>query len=80
MRDVVGNLEQMEHAEVPSLITEGASWRNPSLRVVTPPRVHGLVFFTVGKLKPFQSWLWAPRGETQIIDGLDPEETFYAPL
>ena len=75
MRDVAEILEQMEHAEVRRLITEDKI-RPDGRRVdeIRPldaeidflPKVHGSGLFTRGQTL-------APMGETQIVDGLDPE-------
>ncbi|VPD31066.1 polyribonucleotide nucleotidyltransferase [Streptococcus pneumoniae] len=75
-------LEQMEHAEVRRLITEDKV-RPDSRKVdeIRPldavvdflPRVHGSGLFTRGQTQALSVLTLAPMGETQIIDGLDPE-------
>lgn len=82
MRDVNEILEQMEHAEVRRLITEDKV-RPDGRRVdeIRPldatidflPRVHGSGLFTRGQTQALSVLTLAPMGETQIIDGLDPE-------
>ena len=82
MRDVAEILEQMEHAEVRRLITEDKV--RPDGRKVDEirpldavvdflPRVHGSGLFTRGQTQALSTLTLAPMGETQIIDGLDPE-------
>ena len=82
MRDVAEILEQMEHAEVRRLITEDKV--RPDGRKVDEirpldavvdflPRVHGSGLFTRGQTQGLSVLTLAPMGETQIIDGLDPE-------
>ena len=82
MRDVVEILEQMEHAEVRRLITEDKI--RPDGRKVDEirpldaeidylPRVHGSGLFTRGQTQALSVLTLAPMGETQIVDGLDPE-------
>ncbi|HGJ7481374.1 TPA: polyribonucleotide nucleotidyltransferase [Streptococcus pneumoniae] len=82
MRDVAEILEQMEHAEVRRLITEDKV--RPDGRKVDEirpldavvdflPRVHGSGLFTRGQTQALSVLTLAPMGETQIIDGLDPE-------
>ena len=82
MRDVAEILEQMEHAEVRRLITEDKI--RPDGRKVDEirpldavvdflPRVHGSGLFTRGQTQALSVLTLAPMGETQIIDGLDPE-------
>ena len=82
MRDVAEILEQMEHAEVRRLITEDKV--RPDGRKVDEirpldavvdfvPRVHGSGLFTRGQTQALSILTLAPMGETQIIDGLDPE-------
>lgn len=82
MRDVDEILEQMEHAEVRRLITEDKV-RPDGRRVdeIRPldasidflPKVHGSGLFTRGQTQALSVLTLAPMGETQIIDGLDPE-------
>lgn len=82
MRDVNEILEQMEHAEVRRLITEDKV-RPDGRRVdeIRPldasidflPKVHGSGLFTRGQTQALSVLTLAPMGETQIIDGLDPE-------
>lgn len=81
-RDVAETLEQMEHAEVRRLITEDKV-RPDGRRVdeIRPldavidflPNVHGSGLFTRGQTQALSVLTLAPMGETQIIDGLDPE-------
>ena len=82
MRDVAEILEQMEHAEVRRLITEDKV--RPDGRKVDEirpldaeidflPKVHGSGLFTRGQTQALSVLTLAPMGETQIIDGLDPE-------
>lgn len=81
-RDVVEILEQMEHAEVRRLITEDKI-RPDGRRVdeIRPleaaidflPKVHGSGLFTRGQTQALSVLTLAPMGETQIVDGLDPE-------
>ena len=76
MRDVAEILEQMEHAEVRRLITEDKI-RPDGRRVdeIRPldaeidflPKVHR------GQTQALSVLTLAPMGETQIVDGLDPE-------
>lgn len=82
LRDVTEILEQMEHAEVRRLITEDKV-RPDGRRVdeIRPleaavdflPKVHGSGLFTRGQTQALSVLTLAPMGETQIIDGLDPE-------
>lgn len=82
MRDVTEILEQMEHAEVRRLITEDKI-RPDGRRVdeIRPldaeidflPKVHGSGLFTRGQTQALSVLTLAPMGETQIVDGLDPE-------
>lgn len=82
MRDVAEILEQMEHAEVRRLITEDKI-RPDGRRVdeIRPleaeidflPKVHGSCLFTRGQTQALSVLTLAPMGETQIVDGLDPE-------
>lgn len=82
MRDVDEILEKMEHAEVRRLITEDKV-RPDGRRVdeIRPldasidflPKVHGSGLFTRGQTQALSVLTLAPMGETQIIDGLDPE-------
>ena len=82
MRDVAEILEQMEHAEVRRLITEDKI-RPDGRRVdeIRPldaeidflPQVHGSGLFTRGQTQALSVMTLAPMGETQKIDGLDPE-------
>lgn len=82
MRDVAEILEQMEHAEVRRLITEDKI-RPDGRRVdeIRPldaeidflPKVHGSGLFTRGQTQVLSVLTLAPMGETQIVDGLDPE-------
>ena len=82
MRDVAEILEQMEHAEVRRLITEDKI-RPDGRRVdeIRPleaeidflPKVHGSGLFTRGQTRALSVLTLAPMGETQIVDGLDPE-------
>lgn len=82
MRDVAETLEQMEHAEVRRLITEDKI-RPDGRRVdeIRPldaeidylPKVHGSGLFTRGQTQALSVLTLAPMGETQIVDGLDPE-------
>ena len=82
MRDVAEILEQMEHAEVRRLITEDKI-RPDGRRVdeIRPldaeidylPKVHGSGLFTRGQTQALSVLTLAPMGETQIVDGLDPE-------
>ncbi|MFU2205841.1 polyribonucleotide nucleotidyltransferase [Streptococcus pluranimalium] len=81
-RDVTEILEQMEHAEVRRLITEDKV-RPDGRRVdeIRPldaeidflPKVHGSGLFTRGQTQALSVLTLAPMGETQIVDGLDPE-------
>lgn len=82
LRDVAEILEQMEHAEVRRLITEDKI--RPDGRKVDEirpleavvdylPRVHGSGLFTRGQTQALSVLTLAPMGETQIIDGLEPE-------
>ena len=82
MRDVAEILEQMEHAEVRRLITEDKI--RPDGRCVDEirpldaeidylPKVHGSGLFTRGQTQALSVLTLAPMGETQIVDGLDPE-------
>ena len=82
MRDVAEILEQMEHAEVRRLITEDKI-RPDGRRVdeIRPldaeidflPKVHGSGLFTRGQTQALSVLTLAPMGETQVVDGLDPE-------
>ncbi|MBM7643528.1 polyribonucleotide nucleotidyltransferase [Streptococcus loxodontisalivarius] len=82
MRDVAEILEQMEHAEVRRLITEDKI-RPDGRRVdeIRPldaeidflPKVHGSGLFTRGQTQALSVLTLAPMGETQIVDGLEPE-------
>ncbi|MFC2401023.1 MAG: polyribonucleotide nucleotidyltransferase [Streptococcus sobrinus] len=82
MRDVAEILEQMEHAEVRRLITEDKI-RPDGRRVdeIRPldaeidflPQVHSSGLFTRGQTQALSVLTLAPMGETQIVDGLDPE-------
>ena len=82
MRDVAEILEQMEHAEVRRLITEDKI-RPDGRRVdeIRPldaeidflPKGHGSGLFTRGQTQALSVLTLAPMGETQIVDGLDPE-------
>ena len=82
MRDAAEILEQMEHAEVRRLITEDKI-RPDGRRVdeIRPldaeidylPKVHGSGLFTRGQTQALSVLTLAPMGETQIVDGLDPE-------
>lgn len=82
MRDVAEILEQMEHAEVRRLIIEDKI-RPDGRRVdeIRPldaeidylPKVHGSGLFTRGQTQALSVLTLAPMGETQIVDGLDPE-------
>lgn len=82
LRDVAEILEQMEHEEVRRLITEDKI-RPDGRRVdeIRPleavvdflPQVHGSGLFTRGQTQALSVLTLAPMGETQIIDGLDPE-------
>ena len=82
MSDVAEILEQMEHAEVRRLITEDKI-RPDGRRVdeIRPldaeidylPKVHGSGLFTRGQTQALSVLTLAPMGETQIVDGLDPE-------
>ena len=82
MRDVAEILEHMEHAEVRRLITEDKI-RPDGRRVdeIRPldaeidflPKVHGSGLFTRGQTQALSVLTLAPMGETQIVDGLDPE-------
>ena len=82
MRDVAEILEQMEYAEVRRLITEDKI-RPDGRRVdeIRPldaeidflPKVHGSGLFTRGQTQALSVLTLAPMGETQIVDGLDPE-------
>ena len=76
------SLEQMEHAEVRRLITEDKV--RPDGRKVDEIRpldalcwlrspCHGSGLFTRGQTQALSVLTLAPMGETQIIDGLDPE-------
>lgn len=81
-RDVTEILEQMEHVEVRRLITEDKV-RPDGRRVdeIRPldaeidflPKVHGSGLFTRGQTQALSVLTLAPMGETQIVDGLDPE-------
>lgn len=82
MRDVAEILEQMEHAEVRRLITEDKirpdGRRVDEIRTLDAeidflPRVHGSGLFTRGQTQALSVLTLAPMGETQIVDGLDPE-------
>ena len=82
MRDVAEILEQMEHAEVRRLITEDKirpdgrkvdEIRPLDAEVDYLPRVHGSGLFTRGQTQALSVLTLAPMGETQIVDGLDPE-------
>ena len=82
MRDVAEILEQMEHAEVRRLITEDKvrpdgrkidEIRPLDAEVDYLPRVHGSGLFTRGQTQALSILTLAPMGETQIVDGLDPE-------
>lgn len=82
MRDVAEILEQMEHAEVRRLITEDKirpdGRRVDEIRALDAeidflPRVHGSGLFTRGQTQALSVLTLAPMGETQIVDGLDPE-------
>ena len=82
MRDVAEILEQMEHAEVRRLITEDKI-RPDGRRVdeIRPldaeidflPKVHGSGLFTRGQTQALSVLTLAPMGESQIVDGIDPE-------
>lgn len=82
IRDVAEILEQMEHEEVRRLITEDKI-RSDGRRVdeIRPldaeidylPKVHGSGLFTRGQTQALSVLTLAPMGETQIVDGLDPE-------
>lgn len=82
MRDVAEILEQMEHAEVRRLITEDKirpdGRRVDEIRPLNAeidflPKVHGSGLFTRGQTQALSVLTLAPMGETQIVDGLDPE-------
>ncbi len=82
MRDVAEILELMEHAEVRRLITEDKvrpdgrkvdEIRPLAAEVDYLPRVHGSGLFTRGQTQALSVLTLAPMGETQIVDGLDPE-------
>ncbi|MEX2804987.1 polyribonucleotide nucleotidyltransferase [Streptococcus sp. H31] len=82
MRDVAEILEQMEHAEVRRLITEDKirpdGRRIDEIRPLDAeidflPQVHGSGLFTRGQTQALSVLTLAPMGETQIVDGLDPE-------
>ncbi|MGT2926981.1 polyribonucleotide nucleotidyltransferase [Streptococcus cuniculipharyngis] len=82
MRDVAEILEQMEHAEVRRLITEDKirpdGRRIDEIRALDAeidflPKVHGSGLFTRGQTQALSVLTLAPMGETQIVDGLDPE-------
>lgn len=82
MRDVTEILEQMEHAEVRRLITEDKvrpdGRRVDEIRPLAAeidflPRVHGSGLFTRGQTQALSVLTLAPMGDTQIIDGLEPE-------
>lgn len=82
MRDVAEILEQMEHAEVRRLITEDKvrpdgrkvdEIRPLDAEVDFLPQVHGSGLFTRGQTQALSVLTLAPMGETQIVDGLDPE-------
>ena len=73
---------KMEHAEVRRLITEDKvrpdgrkvdEIRPLDAEVDYLPRVHGSGLFTRGQTQALSVLTLAPMGETQIIDGLDPE-------
>ena len=72
MRDVAEILEQMEHAEVRRLITEDKI-RPLDAEIDFLPKVHGSGLFTRGQTQALSVLTLAPMGETQIVDGLDPE-------
>lgn len=82
IRDVAEILEQMEHEEVRRLITEDKI-RPDGRRVdeIRPldaeidylPKVHASGLFTRGQTQALSVLTLAPMGETQIVDGLDPE-------
>ena len=82
IRDVAEILEQTEHEEVRRLITEDKI-RPDGRRVdeIRPldaeidylPKVHGSGLFTRGQTQALSVLTLAPMGETQIVDGLDPE-------
>ena len=82
MRDVAEILELMEHAEVRRLITEDKvrpdGRKVDEIRLLAAevdylPRVHGSGLFTRGQTQALSVLTLAPMGETQIVDGLDPE-------
>lgn len=82
MRDVAEILEQMEHAEVRRLITEDKvrpdGRRVDEIRPLAAeidflPMVHGSGLFTRGQTQALSVLTLAPMGDTQIIDGLEPE-------
>lgn len=82
LRDVAEILEQMEHAEVRRLITEDKvrpdgrrvdEIRSLDAEVDFLPQVHGSGLFTRGQTQALSVLTLAPMGETQIIDGLNPE-------
>ncbi|AXQ79514.1 polyribonucleotide nucleotidyltransferase [Streptococcus chenjunshii] len=82
MRDVSEILEQMEHAEVRRLITEDKirpdgrkidEIRPLEAEVDFLPQVHGSGLFTRGQTQALSVLTLAPMGETQIVDGLEPE-------
>lgn len=82
MRDVAEILEQMEHAEVRRLITEDKirpdgrrvdEIRPLDVEIDFLPKVHGSGLFTRGQTQALSVLTLAPMGETQIVDGLDPE-------
>ncbi len=81
-RDVTEILEQMEHAEVRRLITEDKvrpdgrhvdEIRPLDAEIDFLPKVHGSGLFTRGQTQALSVLTLAPMGETQIVDGLDPE-------
>lgn len=82
MRDVAEILELMEHAEVRRLITEDKirpdgrridEIRPLDAEVDFLPQVHGSGLFTRGQTQALSVLTLAPMGETQIVDGLEPE-------
>ncbi|EHJ55622.1 polyribonucleotide nucleotidyltransferase [Streptococcus urinalis FB127-CNA-2] len=81
-RDVIEILEQMEHAEVRRLITEDKvrpdgrkidEIRPLDAEIDFLPKVHGSGLFTRGQTQALSVLTLAPMGETQIVDGLEPE-------
>lgn len=84
MRDLAGNFEGMEHAEVRRLITEDKirpdgrkidEIRPLDAEIDFTPRsiTHGTGLFTRGQTQALSTLTLAPMNEAQIIDGLNDE-------